>query len=128
MSGTHRQRSLLPCCSLRAVPRGPVRPSVSSSSKWGESSPGARACGREYCPAGAHQVAVDATLGHSGEQMQGPQGVGSVWDEGHRNRGGPGSRRESANSAEMCALLCCEGGRAGLRVRVGVGIKVGLKV
>lgn len=128
VSGTHRQRSLPPCCSLRAVPQGPLRPLVSSSSKRGESSPGARVCLRECCPAGAHHVAVDATQGHSGEQMQGPQGVGSMWDEGHSNRRGPESRRESANSAEMCALLCCEGGRAGLRVRVGVGIKVRLKV
>lgn len=77
VSGTHRQRPLPPCCSLRAVPQGPLRPSVSSSSKREESSPGARACLREYCPAGAHQAAVDATLGHSGKQMQGPQGVGS---------------------------------------------------
>lgn len=102
MSGTHRQRALPPCCRLRAVPLGPLRLSVSSSGKWGESFPGDRTGLREYCPAAAHQVAVDATLGHSGEPRCRDQCVGACRGPGDaENRGGPESRWESADSAEM---------------------------
>ena len=68
MLSTYSRRSLLLCCSLCAVLLGPLRPSVSSSSKRGESvflGIGQGLPAWVLLNRCAHQVAVDAMLVHS---------------------------------------------------------------
>lgn len=123
---TYSRRSQLLCCSLCAVLLGPLRPSVSSSSKRGESvflglGQGLPA----WVPLSgcARHVAVDVMLVHSGDRQIPVQGSRCVWP--HL---GPGDTEnyEGPENTRKNAKLCSDGEPSSALKVVGLGSGLGL--